>query len=60
LTPTLTPPSPRKVCKIVTIGGGLLHASPGFAQRRKNHPSDEKLMMMNLEKYWTVKVEKII
>jgi hypothetical protein len=30
-----------------------------FAQCRKNHPSEENLMRMNLEKYWTVKGEKI-
>jgi hypothetical protein len=29
-----------------------------FAQRRKNHPSEENLMRMNLVKYCIVKVEK--
>ncbi len=29
-----------------------------FAQRRKNHPSEENLMRMILVKYFTVKVEE--
>ncbi len=40
--------------------GKLLQKVPRrlFAQRRKNHHSEENLMRMNLAKYCTIKVEK--